>query len=316
MIVNKSYSNHLSYEQYIAKDVELNLKNNDQYFFYMPTAIKFDSDNIFILAAKDHEIKVFSKSGSFKYSIGKKGTGPGEFNLPMHMDIYNDKIYVSDNQNRRIQILDKQGNYLSGFKVLFSPKKILVAGEDNILVSHLPLRPTGKEKMIHCFNRNGELLWEKIDSYFSANNIYDIFLNQIFLERAENEQFFLIRSCNDRHIYLYNKDGELAEKIKVTEEYSFKKISIPTKPEKELLGFCEFFVQANGKFFILTPEYIREEGVVDLVPGRQIAIINREGKIQGYIDLPERLILFSVDNDRIYAVDKDDNLRILNIMKR
>jgi hypothetical protein len=282
----------------------------------MPTAIKFDSDKIFILDAKDHEIKVFSKSGSFGYAIGKKGTGPGEFNFPMHMDMYKDKIYVSDNMNRRVQILDKQGNYLSGFKVLFSPDKILVAGEDKIIVSHLSLRPTVKEKMIHCFNHNGELLWEKIDSYFSRNNIYDIFLNQIFLEKAENEQFFLIRKCNDRYIYLYNKDGDLADKIKVAEEYSFKKISIPTKPEKELLGFCEFFAQANGKFFILTPEYIKEEGVVDLVPGRQIVIINREGKIQGYIDLPERFKLFCVDNDRIYGIDTDDNLRILNILKR
>lgn len=318
MIVNESFSNNFSYKQYIAKDIKLNHENNELYYFPFPTAIKYDSDEIFILDAKDHEIKIFSKSGAFKNSIGRKGKGPGEFDFPFDMDIYKKKIYVSDKMNRRIQILDKEGNYIGGFKVLFYPQKILALGKDKILVSHLPQRSLGKEKMLHCFNINGELLWEKVDSSFSGNNIYDVFRNEIFIEKKENEQFFLIRKCNDRYIYSHDQNsGKIINKIKVEEAYSFKKIYIPTKPKKELMVFCEFFTLNNRKFFILIPEYIKDEGEkLDIVPGKQIAIINGEGKIQGYIDLPERFKLFCIDKERIYGIDKENNLRILNILKK
>jgi len=314
----QSFSNNFSYDQYITKDIKLDIENNDLYYFPLPTSIEYDSDKIFILDAEDNEIRIFSKSGTFKYSIGRKGQGPGEFNFPTDMAIYKKEIYVADKLNRRIQILDKKGNYIGGFKVLFSPQKILVLGTDKILVSHLPSRPSGKEKMLYCFNHDGKLLWKNVDSYFSKNNIYDVFRNRIFFEKGENEHFFLIRQSNDRYIYLHdNNSGDMINKIKVEEVYSFKKIYIPTKPKMELQVFCEFFTLNNGKFFLLTPDYIEHEGeIVDVGPGKRVVIINWEGRIQGYIDLPERFKKFCIDDKNIYGIDKENNLRILNILKK
>lgn len=60
-------------------------------------------------------------------------------------------------------------------------------------------------------------------------------------------------------------------------------------------------------------EYSEEKK--DLIPGKQIAIITMEGKIHGFIDLPDNFKLFCVDNTMIYGIDTENNLRILEIIK-
>lgn len=315
LMVNSLFSNIFFRTSYRAKDIKLNVNHKDLSYFPLPIAVDYDRESIFILDAKDSEIKIFSKAGRFKYSIGSKGQGPGEFNYPVDMDIFDDRIYVTDKLNRRIQILDKKGNFVGGFKVLFYPQKILVLGKNNILVSLLPLKPSKKEKLVHCFTSKGEFLYEMIDSCFSGDSIFDVFSNQIFLERDECEKFFLIRRFNDRNIYLNDAKGGLIKEVRVEEEYSLQRIFIPTKAnqKRELSGFCWDSTLYDKKFYLLIPEYSKEEK--DLIPGKQIAIITLDGKIQGFIDLPDRLKLFCIDAAKIYGIDTENNLRILSIMK-
>ncbi|TLX90970.1 MAG: hypothetical protein E6K94_05125 [Thaumarchaeota archaeon] len=47
----------------------------------------------------------FAKDGNFILKWGSKGTGDGEFNGPAGLSIdRNDKIYVTDKNNNRIQV--------------------------------------------------------------------------------------------------------------------------------------------------------------------------------------------------------------------
>jgi len=46
---------------------------------------------------------------------GTKGTGPGQFNEPTGIAVFNNQIYVSDSRNARIQIFDMQGNIKFSF---------------------------------------------------------------------------------------------------------------------------------------------------------------------------------------------------------
>ncbi len=55
----------------------------------------------------------FDAKGKFLFEWGKKGTGPGEFNLPHGIAL--DKagqLYVADRSNMRIQVFDGKGKYL------------------------------------------------------------------------------------------------------------------------------------------------------------------------------------------------------------
>lgn len=59
----------------------------------------------------------FSPEGNYSLEWGKKGTGPGEFNLP-HAVVLDarGRVYVSDRENRRIQIFDGTGKFLAEWK--------------------------------------------------------------------------------------------------------------------------------------------------------------------------------------------------------
>ena len=54
----------------------------------------------------------FDRNGNFIKSWGTYGSGPGEFMLPHSVVIEkNDRVYVGDRENARIQIFDTHGHF-------------------------------------------------------------------------------------------------------------------------------------------------------------------------------------------------------------
>lgn len=299
--------------RYTAEEIKLEAGNEDARFFPHPAAIDFDRESLYVLDMTDSQIRVFSKSGEYRYSIGRRGQGPAEFHLPVDMDVLEDRIYVADSQNRRIQVVDKEGSFLGGFRVMRRAWKILVLDPDSILISHIPGEFRKSEKMLHSYDAEGKLRWETFDSSFTGNRVYDSLANLFFLERAEKSGFYLLKMHNDDSIHHFDSKGNLLKKIKVDERYSIKTISIPLGDgqRKQLRSFCEHAVFHDGKFYLLMSEFSKDEK--DLVPGKQIAIMNPEGKLIGFIDLPERIWKFRVEGQMLYAIDTDNTLRIFRL---
>ena len=92
---------------------------------------------------EDHRVRVFdAKTGSHLFDIGKRGIGPGEFNIAKDAVLDKDNnLYVVDSANFRVQVFDAQGKFLREFGKLgqqfgdFSrPKEISVDPEGNVYV--------------------------------------------------------------------------------------------------------------------------------------------------------------------------------------
>lgn len=59
----------------------------------------------------------YSPVGEFEFQWGNKGSGPGEFDLPHGISVDNEgRVYVADRSNRRVQVFDAAGEYLSEWK--------------------------------------------------------------------------------------------------------------------------------------------------------------------------------------------------------
>jgi hypothetical protein len=70
----------------------------------------------FVADSKRHVVNVFSLNGRFLSTIGKRGTGPGEFNIPYDVKVDEEGyIYVLDSGNFRVQILNPEGGYVNEF---------------------------------------------------------------------------------------------------------------------------------------------------------------------------------------------------------
>ena len=78
----------------------------------------------------------FARDGKFIKTWGKKGSGPGEIDIPhaLAMDSRG-RLFVGDRNNNRIQIFDQDGNFLDQWTQFSRPSGIFIDHNDMIYVA-------------------------------------------------------------------------------------------------------------------------------------------------------------------------------------
>ena len=108
-----------------------------------PNDVVTDPENGDIYVAESHtnvedpnligRISVFDKNGKFLRTIGKTGTGPGEFRTPHSVKFDSQgRLIVADRHNHRVQILTKDGKFVAEYKE-FSRVSGLAIGRDDFI---------------------------------------------------------------------------------------------------------------------------------------------------------------------------------------
>ena len=89
----------------------------------------------------------FSKDAKFIKEWGKKGAGPGEFDEPHDIFIggSQNRVYVADRRNRRIQVFDQEGKFIAAWKQFGQPSSVFVGKDDTIYVGASFADPTAKK---------------------------------------------------------------------------------------------------------------------------------------------------------------------------
>jgi DNA-binding beta-propeller fold protein YncE len=88
--------------------------------FDAPREIAIGSDNsVYVVDESRAEIIKFASDGNVLAAWGSRGSGNGEFNTPtsIAVDTQNNKVYVSDPVNRKIQIFDTNGQFVTSWFV-------------------------------------------------------------------------------------------------------------------------------------------------------------------------------------------------------
>ena len=83
-----------------------------------PTGIAFDvaSGRLYVVDTAEHRIHIFERDGSLAGSIGRRGTGDGEFNYPTYLwRTPEGRLYVTDSLNFRVQAFDARGQFVAKF---------------------------------------------------------------------------------------------------------------------------------------------------------------------------------------------------------
>lgn len=75
----------------------------------------------------------FGADGRLKHTWGGRGTGPGEFTTPHAVWIdKRNRVLVGDRENNRVQIFDRDGNYLTEWHDFYHPMAIY--GDDRGMI--------------------------------------------------------------------------------------------------------------------------------------------------------------------------------------
>jgi len=73
--------------------------------------------NIYLCDKRACNVKKFSADGKFLKIIGRKGQGPGEFNMPGRMAVTGDRLFIYDMGNRRLCALTTGGEYIKSIGI-------------------------------------------------------------------------------------------------------------------------------------------------------------------------------------------------------
>jgi len=107
----------------------------DESHFKQPTDMTVTpAGNIFVTDGYGNSRVVhFDKTGKFVKAWGKKGKGPGEFDLP-HGIVADSKgrLYVADRSNVRVQVFDQEGKFLEKWENILVPWCLWITPKDEI----------------------------------------------------------------------------------------------------------------------------------------------------------------------------------------
>lgn len=126
-----------------------------------PVALQYDPirRELYVVDVSAHDIKVLDTTGRLLRLIGRRGTGPGEFNFPTDLVLRGNVLWVVDTGNQRIQALSGSGEPLTQFGQagdapgdLALPKSIALDRERNVYVVD------ARFENIQVFDRSGQLL--------------------------------------------------------------------------------------------------------------------------------------------------------------
>jgi DNA-binding beta-propeller fold protein YncE len=140
---------------------ERGVAGEDTTHFNKPTDVAIADNGDFFVSDGYGNSRVvkFDKDGRFLMAWGKKGKGPGEFNLPHAVRIDSrGMVYVADRENDRVQVFDERGKFMRQFGG-FAPFGLFITKEDELYVAdgraNRVLRMTAEGKALETWGKRG-----------------------------------------------------------------------------------------------------------------------------------------------------------------
>jgi DNA-binding beta-propeller fold protein YncE len=104
--------------------------------FNLPTDVAFAANGDIYVSDGYGSARVmkFSRDGKYLLQWGKRGNGPGEFMLPHNVVVDSqERVYVTDRDNQRIEVFDATGKYLTEWKETGGVSGMVITNDGNIV---------------------------------------------------------------------------------------------------------------------------------------------------------------------------------------
>jgi hypothetical protein len=205
---------------------------------------------VFIPDRQGNEILVFDQEGEFQFRFGRTGQGPGEFNLPTGVFVWNDQVLTHEVMTLRFQFFDSKGRFVSSFTSSKPYGDFLVQNDRIYAASSIQLPSYSGNRLIEILNFQGKILSSfgvvpEIPKYNSEDS------SSVRLASADGQTLFaafrflpIIRT--------YSLDGRLLGELKwqsgISEKYvplNEKMFARRNRGEQTPLGFIINAICAN-----------------------------------------------------------------------
>ena len=236
-----------------------------------PEKMAIDDEYLYICDTGNDKIIKYGLNNNQVEEIGYIGSGKGEFNTPKCIAVNDDKLCVYDFGNDRIQLLTKQGDYISEYSIKdnFSHSATVVDVEinsdDEIYFSLISYGENIQESGVYCLSENKaellkSLLVGNMGVNFSNNDLYYFskyetqidtewktgyaefgVINQqkIELKKGISNMYSSIDiTVVDNQVYVYDDCGQAIDEFNFNGEYQKTIFSEPVENDFSYSGFC------------------------------------------------------------------------------
>jgi sugar lactone lactonase YvrE len=103
--------------------------------FNLPTDVAFASNGDVYVSDGYGNARVvkYSRDGKYLLHWGKRGSGPGEFQLPHNIVVdARDRVYVTDRDNRRVEVFNANGKFLTEWRDTGGVSALALTGDQHI----------------------------------------------------------------------------------------------------------------------------------------------------------------------------------------
>lgn len=222
----------------VKLDEVLTIPNSKDVFLNNPYVFNIDSfENVYVFDYYDLKIKKFNKDGFFIESFGKIGIGPGEYSVFSSFFIFNNNIFIIDNDQKIMIQYDLNGNFVKNIRLSKIPYNLKQVSSNNIFGSSFDYIKT-KHGYIQAMNLSiydktltMQKTVENIKIPFNPkkptkanplNTFYSYCTNKGYIYLAKN-------SYNSYEIDVFNEKGKIKEIIKK----SYRKVLFTPEEYKE-----------------------------------------------------------------------------------
>jgi hypothetical protein len=184
-------------------------------YLYNPSDIEVDRSRslIYIADSGNDRVLVFDFDGKLQNVIGRTGQGPGEFANPTGLDVLEDgKLAVADNQNNRIQLFDRSGEFVRSINtkevrvadLVFKDDKFYTISSYGMAGYSLSIRSDVETNpLVNVLDREGNLVQTMgVDDYPEAQPFLRAIKHRVCLAISGDGQLFLPHfSMNVIHVF-------------------------------------------------------------------------------------------------------------------
>ena len=162
----------------------------------LPTSVSILDEKIFVSYGLQDDIQIFDLNGKFLSKFGSSGNQKGEFSRPMQISASNDLLYIADSGNKRIQVVDSEGQFVNEFSVPISNESDL---EISLDVSENRIHViNNKNTNLLIYDLNGNLIIKKILGQDTGNSSIGV----------ENG-LIIVSNSNKNTIAIFDLDGAI-----------------------------------------------------------------------------------------------------------
>lgn len=299
----------------LQEDLKIGRADDEKYLFYRLRGIDVDHEgNIYVADMSNYRIQKFDKTGKYLLTFGRKGQGPGEFDLPfnVHIDENTGNVLVQD-QAYTIEFFTPDAKPIRSIRLEHAYRDFRVAPDGTILAlmmttsgtqaSHLlaKVSPEGKVAQTYAealYTMHIEKRGETTISSTSGQELaiqFNVLDDRSFVYGYSKEYELTVMDFFGKVLCRIKKD-EPYPKFTAKEKVRYKGIAPPEfKPY-----FYAIFTDDLGRIYVQRNKTWAEEENIQ----KEIDVFSKEGIFLYKTKLPKHT--FIIRNGYAYTLEAEE----------